>query len=256
MSFYSFERGQILVVCERDWRRQGDIDCYIDPYLFLLTIPLCVIFKTPLSISSASRQGFSTRGWCGSLPQLALSVTASWHRLKTHSDSSWFWLSRRYLHKSFHNAYDFWSTTWLLLLIYTCASFSEKISDWRLGQGSICNTTTGFNSEFYMTGYHSKVKEPNLSNCLPIVWERIVRFMLFPKSISAMWNANNLVQDLNTSPLPTTITTSSQTFSSQRSKKKYKTILLDECRQYVILSFPTHVETTYLHLQNRGKRSR
>ena len=53
-----------------------------------------------------------------------------------------------------------------------------------------CQLTTGLIS-FSSTGCHTKVKEPNLPFCLPN------RIHTLPKGISAIWNANSLVQDLN-----------------------------------------------------------
>ena len=40
--------------CKRDRDRKSKGDCHIDPELFLLAIPRCVIFKAPLNTSSAS----------------------------------------------------------------------------------------------------------------------------------------------------------------------------------------------------------
>ena len=56
----------------------------------------------------------------GCWPLQALPMTASWH---------WFTLPptlMQHLHISFHNTHNFGLTTWLLLLIYPGASYSEK----------------------------------------------------------------------------------------------------------------------------------
>ena len=62
-------------VRETDGGRETNGDCYIDSKLLLLTIPCCVIFKVPLSISSASQtEGIQPeahcRLLCRPLPQL------------------------------------------------------------------------------------------------------------------------------------------------------------------------------------------
>ena len=62
----------------------------------------------------------------GCYPSEALSMTASWVWLKTHTDSNWLQLSCEHLHILFYNAHDLWSTMWLPPLIYTGASCSEK----------------------------------------------------------------------------------------------------------------------------------
>ena len=53
-------------------------------------------------------------------------TAANWQRLKTHTDSNWFGPLRGHLHISFHKAHVFRSITWLLPLIYTAESCSEK----------------------------------------------------------------------------------------------------------------------------------
>ena len=59
LSHFILERVNASVICER-WVETGT-DCYIDP-TFLLTIARCVIFKNPLSTSSASWLGLLNRG--------------------------------------------------------------------------------------------------------------------------------------------------------------------------------------------------
>ena len=56
----------------------------------------------------------------------------------------------------------------------------------------------GLNSEFSFTlpGCHNKIEEPCLSYYFSLAGVKIV-IHNFPKSISGIWNANNLVQNLN-----------------------------------------------------------
>ena len=53
------QKGLKLLPGEKDGQRQGQTKtyCYIDRYLILLTIARSVIFKTPLSTSSAPWPG-------------------------------------------------------------------------------------------------------------------------------------------------------------------------------------------------------
>ena len=72
--------------------------------------------QTPFSTSYAFRVEYST----GALSE--------WKLALTHIASNWFQLNLLltwYLHISFHNAHDFQSTMWLLLLVYMGASCSE-----------------------------------------------------------------------------------------------------------------------------------
>ena len=48
--------------------------------------------------------------------------------------------------------------------------------------------------DFSFPGYCKKIKEPSLANYLPIAGGRLDTYQ---KCISAMWNANSLIQDLN-----------------------------------------------------------
>ena len=58
-------------------------------------------------------------------------------KLVLTQDSYWLKLSRGRMHISLHNAHDFWSTTWVLPLIYTGEFCSEKsLIDY---QWSLCN---------------------------------------------------------------------------------------------------------------------
>ena len=128
-SFYSFKRGQIFVVWEKD-RRRKDIktDRYFDSQLFLLlTIPRYVIFKAPFSTFCASRPGYLTGGRCRSLLPAGRSP---W--LQAGTDSHRLQLTQPVLdphtalYISFHSAHDFRSTMWLLPLIYPWVSCPEK----------------------------------------------------------------------------------------------------------------------------------
>ena len=60
---------------------------------------------------------------CEPLPQWG---TLSGYKLILTQDSHWLQPSCGHLHISFHNAHDFWSTTWLLPLIYKGTPCSEK----------------------------------------------------------------------------------------------------------------------------------
>ena len=78
-SFYSFKRSWSFCGL---WDRRigGDkTHCHIDPYLLLLTIAQCVIFKAHLALLLLLDQGCSTGGlvWATG-PTGTLSVTASW----------------------------------------------------------------------------------------------------------------------------------------------------------------------------------
>ena len=96
-----------------DRRGQGDKDRLLYwPITSSLTITCCVILKTPVSSSPASQTGV--------LCDCKLALT------QDLTDSSWHGPSHGNLQISFHNARNFWATTWLLLVIYPCASCSDK----------------------------------------------------------------------------------------------------------------------------------
>ena len=59
--------------------------------------------------------------------------------------------------------------------------------------------STGLNSQFSFskTSCHTKVEENSPPYYLLIAGGRIIRFITFPKGISTMWNANSLVEVLN-----------------------------------------------------------
>ena len=64
---------------------------------------------------------------------------------------------------------------------------------------------------FSYNSYYTIIREPSLPYYLPIAGERIVRFIPFPKGISAMWNAKVLSRIWNSGqhvrfPLTDTIT--------------------------------------------------
>ena len=50
---------------------------------------------------------------------------------------------------------------------------------------------------FFYSSCHTNVKELTLPYYIPIARERTVGFNTFAKDISSMWNANSIVQDLN-----------------------------------------------------------
>ena len=74
ISYTLFSRGLMFLLCVRDGWRQGQTA--ILTQLLLLTIARCVIFKNPLSTSSASWQGLLNRV---SLRATALSLQADPH---------------------------------------------------------------------------------------------------------------------------------------------------------------------------------
>ena len=65
---------------------------------------------------------------------------------------------------------------------------------------------------FSKTGCHIKVKETYLLNCFTHNWIKDSWIQTFPEDISAMWNPNYFVQDLNSRPFPPTVTITPQTF--------------------------------------------
>ena len=112
LSFFILERGWSFCGV-RDRRREGDkTDCYNGPLLLLSTIPSS---RPHLVLLLHGRKGvFNQKSpW-------ALLVRASWVWLQL---TPTFTQASAYL---FHNAHDFRSTTWLLPLIYTDVSCSEK----------------------------------------------------------------------------------------------------------------------------------
>ena len=80
-SFYSFERGQISVVCERDRRIQRD-------RLLLLTIPYYYLQDPTKHFFSLSARGTQPEAVVGRCPSEVLSVTASRYWFKTHTVSN------------------------------------------------------------------------------------------------------------------------------------------------------------------------
>ena len=88
LKLYS-QNGLRFLWCVRDGRRHGqtEADCYIDRYpLLLLTTARCIIFRTQLRTSSASRPGIlNRRPLKGVNHSGAFSLTASW---------LWVWPSR------------------------------------------------------------------------------------------------------------------------------------------------------------------
>ena len=84
----------------KDTDREAETVCHIDPLFLLLTIPRCVIFKDPLSIST------QPEACCGVLNRrLAVdhSMTTIWDWLKTHTAC----ISRGHLSIKFHNTRTF-----------------------------------------------------------------------------------------------------------------------------------------------------
>ena len=91
----------------------------------------CVIFKIRLSTSSASWLGVLNWRPCRPPPPVG---HFQWLQTGSESGSHWHQLPSRHLHILFHNTHNFRLITWLFLLIYI------GVSDWWLGQGSVCNT--------------------------------------------------------------------------------------------------------------------
>ena len=92
-----------------------------------LWVTLCYLQGLLFSFLTRHTQAVIAKGSFGSLwPRFSicrLDCAASWHWLK---DSHWLRSSRGHLYISFHNVHDFRSTTWLLPLIYSGTSCSEK----------------------------------------------------------------------------------------------------------------------------------
>ena len=108
------------------WKRERETetDCHIDPQLFLqLTIPRCVIFKFRLYVFSSftirTQLVLGSGGRLASCGHGSLS-TDSTDRCKIGR------ISCGRLHKLFHKAHHFHSTTWLFPFVYTVASCAEK----------------------------------------------------------------------------------------------------------------------------------
>ena len=118
-----FWKGLMFPRCVRDEWRRGQTA--ILTQLLLLILARCVIFKNPLSTSSASWQELLNRG---SMRATALSRQAGpYFGLPVNNELN----CRRHLTIFFHNVH---LLPLLLPLIYTGASL-----DLRLGQGSIYN---------------------------------------------------------------------------------------------------------------------
>ena len=93
------------------------------PYYGVLSsrphLALLLLSQGLLNQRSAAPAGCPATHW-HSLWLIESLLAASWDGLKTNS------ISLGHLHTSFHNAHDFCSTTWLLLLIYAGVSCIEK----------------------------------------------------------------------------------------------------------------------------------
>ena len=113
-----FSKGLIFLWCVRDVWRQGQTA--ILTQLLLLTIARCVIFKNPLSISSASWLRLLNRGSRRATALSECSQSVSWFSLWP-SCSNWL-NSGQHLPIFFHNAHLF---PLLLPLIYTGASLID-----------------------------------------------------------------------------------------------------------------------------------
>ena len=109
-------------------------------------------------LSSRSYFALLLLGWGYSTGSLLLAATPPAERsplLQAGPDPNWLRPSRGHLHISFHKAHDFWSTMWLLPLIYTGTSCSEK----SLIDGSVkaqYETKYEFISFFYHQGSSEK----------------------------------------------------------------------------------------------------
>ena len=122
ISHILFSKGLMFLWCVRDEWRQGQTAILTS--LLLLTIARCVIFKNPLSTSSASWLELLNRG---SLRTRALSLQAGSRSGLPVTN----WLNcRQHLPIFFHNAH---------LAFASSAYLHGCISGWRLGQGSIYN---------------------------------------------------------------------------------------------------------------------
>ena len=119
MSHTLFLKGLIFLWCVRDGWRQGQTA--ILTQLLLLTIACCVIFKNPLSTSTASWLGLLNRG---SLRAVALSGVFSVCKLLSLCPS---YLQLIQLPIFFHNAHLLPLLLLLLPLIYTGASLIDSL---------------------------------------------------------------------------------------------------------------------------------
>ena len=165
------------MVCETDGQGGDKTNCHIDLLLLLLTITRCVIFKTHLALLLLLGQGYSTGGlvWATGPSWRTLSNCKLSPTLSTGGHSSQWgaftdcklvltlaftvsnWLNcHGHLHILFHNAH-FRLDHVIFFYLFTQV---RCISDWRLGQGSICN--------IIIMKRHTKF--PKLQTCYLISW--------------------------------------------------------------------------------------
>ena len=110
---------------QTDWERQKQTAILIHN-LFSWPYPTVLSSRPHLTLLFLSRGVLNRRSTVGGCPSGVLSVTTSWHWLKTLTDCNWLGHSHGHLHIYFYNAHYFRSTSWLLPLISTDASCSEK----------------------------------------------------------------------------------------------------------------------------------
>ena len=119
-SLNSFKKSCSWCKCEReiDGWRETNTDCYNDFFLAALW--------------DAAPLGHPAIHWC-SLRQTKSLLATNW---------DWPYLMCASVYVISQHPHNFHSTRWLLLVIYTGCVQCREISDWWLGEGSICYTKT------------------------------------------------------------------------------------------------------------------
>ena len=148
--------------------------------LFLLESKLLWCEGVPL----LGRGVLNQRLAAGRHPRVASSMTASWAWLKILTDSNWHRPSRGHLHISFHNTHDFRSTTWLLSIIYTGESYSNK----SLIDGSVKGQYATFDSNTWnhLTVGKQMIKIKEISLKEAVSWRKLhLIISIWPQST---WN--------------------------------------------------------------------
>ena len=126
-SFYSFERGQISLGCERQTDGGRHTDILTHNFFFSWPYYGVLSSRPPWHFYCFSAGGTQLKTALGHRPQQG--ALSDCMLALTHTACNWLQLTRtitRHMHISFHNAHDFRLTTWLLPLIYPGASCSEK----------------------------------------------------------------------------------------------------------------------------------
>ena len=130
LTLYSVKELKLLL-CERhrwregDKRRQRQTVILTQGSFFFWSYHAVLSLMFHLALLLIISRGYSIGGRCGPLTQQSHLRTTSWHS-QTHTDCRWLGSSHEHQHISFYNALDLRSTTYLLPLIYTGASCSEK----------------------------------------------------------------------------------------------------------------------------------